>query len=292
MERKGGEPAPKPRKKGRLVAGTMAGLSFVTPVRAAEVHEAEAVIKAPIEAVAELLKNPKTTTNHNSPDRVLRPSQHPAEKSLLQESNLQPNLKLLKSPWMEHLSEAQAEQINNFESLDQEQKEALTLHIFAVRKLVAEGKPINPAATLAQWALEGGWKSLTGYADWGIKQGDWQGPTQVFENAAEYDPKVGHQVTEPGTFRSYDSLEEASQDYAAFVAKKFPLAASKYQDTEGYIEALQHQPYKKADGSTGYHQWATGHTADGHDYSDDLKQMVKSYDLVALVAIPDEEFTP
>lgn len=279
MSEKGGKEKASSFSKAKATAAALAALTAAPGAAGQITRNVEGGVARASKDVAEALFSGPSSAEAKSPNLVKKTT----EKA--------PNPEL-NSPWLDHLSSEQTARIEGFETLSEEQKQSLIEHIFVIRKLAAEGRHINPTGALAQWAQEGGWLSLPGHADWGIKQGDWKGPTQVFAKAAEYKPELHRQVTEPGVFRSYNSLEEAAQDYADFVAERFPLAASRFKDTTGYIEALQHQPYTNPDGSVGYYQWATGNTPDGHDYTDALKSMVHSYHLEELVAIPQEKFTP
>lgn len=191
------------------------------------------------------------------------------------------------SPWLNHLSDQQAETVESFSSLTPEKKQFLEQMIFQARRLVAEGRKINAPVMVAQAALEGGWANAKGLDNWGIKMGDYQGGSQVYEKAAEWDEKAGELKTQPDNFREYTSIEEAANNYATFVEHHFPDAAAHCEDPYEYIHGLLNQSVTENDGTIGTRAYATA-----PDYGQNLIDIVENYQLQELTSIPTEKFVP
>lgn len=97
-----------------------------------------------------------------------------------------------------------------------------------------------PAEVIEAHAVaETGWndKTVGAYNYGNIKAGkSWQGPTAGL-NALEYD-KAGRAYNEPSRFRAYQSPEEAAQDYADLIRRRYPQAAQA-STPEAFAQALK-----------------------------------------------------
>lgn len=109
----------------------------------------------------------------------------------------------------------------------------------------ASGLGVSPHLLLAQAALETGWgKSELKTADgsssfnlFNIKAGSrWEGKT-VSREVTEY--VNGKSVKQTQTFRAYDSVAEAFEDYAGLLKNNPRYAGVLNQDAEGFISGLQ-----------------------------------------------------
>jgi flagellum-specific peptidoglycan hydrolase FlgJ len=204
---------------------------------------------------------------------------------------IEPRLDLINSPWLNHLSQKQAETLAGL-NLTPKQREFLTQMIFVARQVYAEGYNINLAGMVAQGTWEGGWKVAPNFANWGVKGDGYSGPTQVFPKASEWNPQLHKDVTQPGVFRAYDSLLDAGRDYGREMSYLYRIAAAQ-PTIKGFAETIQHEPYLEKDNKTiAYRRYATGKSDDGMDYARDLIELAEQNQLEALVAIPTEEFTP
>ncbi|MBU3735959.1 MAG: flagellar assembly peptidoglycan hydrolase FlgJ [Methylobacterium sp.] len=110
---------------------------------------------------------------------------------------------------------------------------------------VAGGLGVSPHLLLAQAALETGWgkaelKTADGSSSFNlfnIKAGSrWEGKT-VSREVTEY--VNGKSVKQTQTFRAYDSVAEAFEDYAGLLKNNPRYAGVLNQDAEGFISGLQ-----------------------------------------------------
>jgi flagellar protein FlgJ len=109
----------------------------------------------------------------------------------------------------------------------------------------ASGLGVSPHLLLAQAALETGWgkaelKTADGSSSFNlfnIKAGSrWEGKT-VSREVTEY--VNGKSVKQTQTFRAYDSVAEAFEDYAGLLKVNPRYAGVLNQDAEGFISGLQ-----------------------------------------------------
>lgn len=112
------------------------------------------------------------------------------------------------------------------------------LHAFADAASAALGVP--KSTVLAHAKLEtgaGGLKTVGDYNFGNIKAGSsWKGPTASV-NAKEYDAN-GKAYNEPSKFRAYESPEQAGQDYADLIKRKYP-GAEGAASAEAFAKALK-----------------------------------------------------
>ncbi|MBD3585357.1 flagellar assembly peptidoglycan hydrolase FlgJ [Salinimonas sp. HHU 13199] len=109
----------------------------------------------------------------------------------------------------------------------------------------------DPKAIIAQAAVETGWgqyvihdgSGTPSYNLFGIKADKgWQGKQAVVDTL-EFDK--GMPSKQKAAFRSYDSIDEAMQDYVRFLqsSPRYEKAVSESQDSQAYFNALQQAGY-------------------------------------------------
>ena len=117
-------------------------------------------------------------------------------------------------------------------------------------RAVASRLGLHPALIIAQAALETGWGAHVmrqgdgkgGFNLFGIKAGnDWQGDT-VRVQTLEF--RDGMMRREQARFKSYASLREAFEDYAALLQKpRYQAVLNRGRDVTGFARALQEAGY-------------------------------------------------
>lgn len=115
----------------------------------------------------------------------------------------------------------------------------------------AESLGVNPKVILAQAALETGWgkhviqnpDGSSSFNLFGIKAGnDWQG-AEARVQTLEYEDGVASKQT--ASFRSYESLADAFEDYVSFLTQspRYEQALKGAADAQQYVQGLQQGGY-------------------------------------------------
>ena len=115
------------------------------------------------------------------------------------------------------------------------------LHI-SDAKIVAALTGIPAEVILAQSALESNWgRSVKGNAYFGIKG---KSPTGQSTTFSTHEVTLsGKRVSEIDEFRSYASYEEAADDYASLIRRKYPTVMAYRDNPEKFAEAVARRGY-------------------------------------------------
>jgi flagellum-specific peptidoglycan hydrolase FlgJ len=182
------------------------------------------------------------------------------------------------------LSPEQNQKIDSYTKLRPDQRDFLKQVIRGTNGL-AEDAGVSRPVVAAQAILETGWgTSAPHYNYFGIKAGDWTGPTYTTPTMEADATGRLHPVND--VFRAYNSSEEAFKDYARVITSQpwFTDASSHADNWQEYLHGLQHEPNEDqilaANPNAEIKRYATA-----HDYEQVISDIVNTYDLDTLTSV-------